>query len=311
MKKINFILILIFLAFTAFGAPVDTVKKVQDAVVNITTTVGSAPASGAYDPYSKFKDMALEGLGAGFVVRSDGIIVTCYHVIERASSAKVSFSDGAVYDAFPIGWDKSLDIAVLKINPQRPLQTVSFGNSDFIASGETAIIIGNPTGFENSVLIGNIAHPKRYFHTNKGFGAYIQLAALMNHGNSGGPVFNEDGEVIGMAASSYTMDNAVGIGLAIPSNVLRRVVPYLSANQSLKKGNPGFTLRDDMTISGVATEGSAIGLKVGDKLISMDGIRMADPLAYDYILRTLPAGSETSAVFRRAGSELKVVLKVR
>lgn len=164
-------------------------------------------------------------LGTGFIVDPSGLIVTNRHVIEGAFSISVDLSDGTHLPAKLVGMGTNFDIAVLKIDAGRPLQTVNIGDSDKLRVGDTVLAIGNPLGFTRTVTKGIVSA----FNRDIGMSAYddlIQSDASVNHGNSGGPLFNEAGEVIGINQAIHTQDGggSIGISFAIPANQAKFVL---------------------------------------------------------------------------------------
>ena len=202
------------LAAAARGAPAtfaDLVEQVGGAVVNITTTTKMATPigpQGIVPEGSPFEDLfrgpnngqrgprSASALGAGFVISEDGYVVTNNHVIEGADEIEVEFINGEIFPAKIVGTDANTDIAVLKIDADKPFEYVAFGNSDVARVGDWVMAMGNPLGQGFSVSAGIISARNR--ELSGPYDDYIQTDAAINRGNSGGPLFNMDGEVIGV-----------------------------------------------------------------------------------------------------------------
>ena len=206
-----------------------------------------------------------EGLatGSGFVLDSDGYILTNAHVVEGARSASVRFEQGGdLVDARVVGRDLSTDIAVLKVGPgQAKLHPLRLGNSDHVHVGDPAIAIGNPFGYDRTVTTGIISALQRQIRAPNGFtiGHVIQTDAPINPGNSGGPLRNARGQVIGITSQIATAGSrgSVGIGFAVPINTAKRVVPQLEQHGRIVHAYLGVTtypLNKDLA--------SAVNLKV-------------------------------------------------
>ena len=221
MLKLGFLILAILICQSfvtmARSAPdsfADLVEKMSPAVVNITTmtkVAESAAPKGVLPERSPFEDLFRDfndqkpgrrgprntsALGSGFVVSEDGFVVTNNHVIEGADEIMVEFSDGAERAATVVGVDKNIDIALLKLDAEEPLAFVSFGDSDIARVGDWVMAIGNPLGQGFSVSAGIISARNR--ELSGSYDDYIQTDAAINRGNSGGPLFNMDGKVIGV-----------------------------------------------------------------------------------------------------------------
>lgn len=184
-----------------------------------------------------------QGLGSGFIIDAAGIVVTNNHVIENADAITVVLSDGTEYSARLLGTDPKTDLAVLRINARRDLPTVPWGDSDAIEVGDWAIAIGNPFGFGGTVTAGIISARGRQLNSGP-YDDYLQIDAPINKGNSGGPLFDQRGRVIGVNTAIYSPSGgSVGIGFAIPSNQARRIVADLIDDGEVERGWLGVTIR--------------------------------------------------------------------
>ena len=213
----------------------DIYRRAAPGVVQVTsTTVVNVQPDSFGNPFLPQREQE-RSLGSGFVVDKAGHIVTNYHVIEGAKQVRVSFSNGASMKATVQGSDPSSDLAVLKIDASsRALTPLPLGNSDAMQVGDPVVAIGNPFGLDRTVTAGIVSAIQRAITAPNGYTIdhVIQTDAAINHGNSGGPLLNRRGEVIGVNSQIETGDNSassgnVGVGFAIPSNTVKTVVAQL------------------------------------------------------------------------------------
>jgi S1-C subfamily serine protease len=214
----------------------DIYRRAAPGVVQVTsTTVVNVPSDPFFgNPFLPQREQE-QSLGSGFVVDKAGHIVTNYHVIEGAKQVRVSFSNGASMKSTVQGTDPSSDLAVLKIDASsRALTPLPLGNSDAMQVGDPVVAIGNPFGLDRTVTAGIVSAIQRAITAPNGYTIdhVIQTDAAINHGNSGGPLLNRRGEVIGVNSQIETGDNTansgnVGVGFAIPSNTVKTVVAQL------------------------------------------------------------------------------------
>lgn len=216
------------------------VATLLPSVVNITTTrykaVQIPPGQSVMAQVAK-PDTGI-WFGTGFIVTTDGYVITNKHVIHNGISFTVTLSDGAVLPASLIAESCCADIGVIKIRGDRPFPKVKLGDSDSLRRGDFVIVIGNPLGFQSTVSTGIISALNRDFHFTD-FDDFIQTDAAINEGNSGGPMFNANGEVIGVNSVLYTTGNStgnIGIGLAIPINDAKAVVAHMREIRAGKIG---------------------------------------------------------------------------
>jgi serine protease Do len=289
----------------------DVVEQVSPAVVNIAVTKeaqtlpttmfrGQRPG-GNNTPYDEFferffgapgmvprESRPMRGLGSGFLIDESGYIVTNNHVIEGASNVVVLLEDGKELDATLVGTDPNTDLALLKVESDEPLPALAFGNSDEARVGDWVLAIGNPFGLGGSATAGIISARGRDIRSGP-YDDYMQIDAPINSGNSGGPIFNAAGEVIGVNTAIFSPNGGnVGIGFAIPAKVALSVVDELRASGSVKRGWLGVQIQDindELAASfglekatgalvGDVVEGSPAaqaGIKVGDVIVTFDG----------------------------------------
>ncbi|MBL9064541.1 MAG: Do family serine endopeptidase [Tabrizicola sp.] len=246
----------------AFGAPesfAELAQKISPAVVNITTSAMiAAPTDGMPmvpegSPFQDFFDdfggpgqggpQRSEALGSGFVVSEDGYIVTNNHVIEGADSIEIEFFSGERLTAKLVGTDPKTDIALLKVESDKPLEFVSFGNSDLMRVGDWVMAMGNPLGQGFSVSAGIVSARGRQLSGS--YDDFIQTDAAINRGNSGGPLFNMDGQVVGVNTAIMSPNGgSIGIGFSMSSNVVTKVVDQLKEFGETRRGWLGVRIQD-------------------------------------------------------------------
>ena len=289
----------------------DLVENVSPAVVNITTTTlvefgDDAPlpivpeGSPFEDFFRDFQDRNPEdqgrpqrsqALGSGFVISEDGYVVTNNHVIEDADEIMIEFFSGEELPATLIGRDPKTDIAVLKVETEEPLFFVEFGDSDISRVGDWVMAMGNPLGQGFSVSAGIISARNRSLSGT--YDDYIQTDAAINRGNSGGPLFNMDGEVIGVNTAILSPNGgSIGIGFSMASNVVSGVVDQLQEFGETRRGWLGVRIQDvtdDMAeaMDLAATNGAMVtdlpagpaedaGIEPGDIIVGFDGRHVED-----------------------------------
>src|SRR5438477_2789539 len=246
----------------ARGAPdsfAELSAKLLPAVVNIATTQtikvpdggssDSAEDSALRDFFKNFLDKNkglprhVAALGSGFVIDSSGLIVTNQHVIDGADTITVTLNDGATLPATIVGRDEKTDLALLRVHPKSPLAAAHFGDSDHAHIGDWVIAIGNPFGLGSSVTAGIVSARNRDISAGP-YDDFIQTDAPINRGNSGGPLFDMDGHVIGVASAIYSPSGgSVGVGFAIPSNMARGVVAQLRQYGRARRGWMGVRIQ--------------------------------------------------------------------
>ena len=327
------------LASAARGAPAtfaDLVEQVGGAVVNITTTTKMATPigpQGIVPEGSPFEDLfrgpnngqrgprSASALGAGFVISEDGYVVTNNHVIEGADEIEVEFINGDIFPAKIVGTDANIDIAVLKIDADKPFEYVAFGNSDVARVGDWVMAMGNPLGQGFSVSAGIISARNR--ELSGPYDDYIQTDAAINRGNSGGPLFNMDGEVIGVNTAIISPSGgSIGLGFSMASNTVDPVVKQLKEYGEVRRGWLGVNIgsvNDEMAKAlGLGAPTGAIirdvfdgpakeaGLKTMDVIVMFDGKEVADSGALVRIVGGTPVGSTVKTIVLRDGKRMSI-----
>jgi serine protease Do len=338
----------------------DVAEKVIDAVVNISTSQtveaksGGAEGRGAMPqlpPGSQFEEFfddffknrkgpgggskggdrgadkggdlqprKTNSLGSGFIVDTSGIVVTNNHVIADADEINVIMNDGTKFKAELVGVDKKTDLAVLKFKPAKPLIAVKFGDSDKLRLGEWVVAIGNPFSLGGTVTAGIVSARNRDINSGP-YDSYIQTDAAINRGNSGGPLFNLDGEVIGVNTLIISPSGgSIGIGFAVPSKTVAGVVDQLRQFGELRRGWLGVRIQqvtDEIAeslnikpargalIAGVDDKGPAkpAGIEPGDVVVKFDGKDIKEPKDLSRTVAATAVGKEVDVVVIRKGAE--------
>ncbi len=264
-----------------FPSFADLAEKLTPSVVNISSFSQSETENGEGNtPLS-------ESLGSGFIIDGNGYIITNNHVVDKAESISITLSDNTKTEARVIGKDPKTDLALIKIETKRPLNAVKFGDSDKIRVGDWVLAIGNPFGLGSSVTAGIVSAKSRDIESGP-YDSFIQTDASINQGNSGGPMFNLQGEVIGISSAIFSTTGASqGVGFAIPANLAGWVISQLKEHGEVKRGwigikiqpntpeiadSLGISANQGVVVSGVTEQGSAqkAGLQAGDIVLSFN-----------------------------------------
>ena len=253
-------------------------------------------------------------VGTGFVIHPEGYIVTNAHVVARSTDRRVTFADGREYDATVVASDRENDVAILKIEPPRPLPTLVFGRSDDLMIGETVIAIGNPLGYQHTVTAGVVSAVNRdlVFDRDLVMSGLIQTDASINPGNSGGPLLNVLGELIGV--NTAIRGDAQNIGFAIPVDQLRRLLPELLDVERRYRIDSGLRLiaavepRVDTVKSGSAAERA--GIEPGDVLRMVNGKSVDEAVDFHIALIGREPGDELRLELVRGGRPYRTSLRL-
>ncbi len=269
----------------------------------------------------------VQSLGSGFVIDPSGIIITNNHVIEDADEIVANFSDGSKLKAELVGRDAKTDLAVLRVKPDKPLTAVKFGDSEHMRVGDWVMAIGNPFGLGGTVTTGIISARNRDINSGP-YDNYIQTDAAINRGNSGGPLFNETGEVIGINTAIISPSGgSIGIGFAIPSEIAVSVVDQLREFGETHRGWLGVNIQevtDDLAeslgidkpqgalVAGVTEGGPAAVAKIepGDVIVAFDGHPIKAMRELPRLVANTAVGKEVDVTLIRKGKELNLPVKL-
>lgn len=303
---------------------VEVFNQSRDAVVNISSTeIITQRSYGGFDWFEDFFDLprsprtrqyTRHSVGSGFVIHSDGYIVTNAHVVARTTERKIMFADGSEYDAELIAIDTERDLAVLKVVAENPLPILPLGRSDDLMIGETVIAIGNPLGYQHTVTAGVISAAERELQvtrelTLKGL---VQTDASINPGNSGGPLLNVLGELIGI--NTAIRGDAQNIGFAIPVDHLREILPDLldvERRQRIVTGLEVDYFNEPRVIS-VQPNSPAdrAGVRAGDVLTTVNQREIQKGVDFDIALIGHDAGDVLDLRLRRADKIKRVSFRL-
>jgi putative serine protease PepD len=286
-------------------------EKANTGVVEITATSNAAQGDSPF-PFDQQQGGSQQAQGSGFVYDSDGHVVTNYHVVQGATSLQVTLADGSTYDATVVGTDPSTDLAVLKVDAASDkLHPLTLGDSGDVAVGDGVVAIGSPYGLEETVTSGIVSALGRTIESTNGYSipGTIQTDAAINHGNSGGPLFNLSGEVIGVNSQIESESGGnTGVGFAIPSNTVRSVADQLIAGQEVEHAYLGVQLQDTAGESGVrvasVSDGSPAakaGLEAGDVITAFDGDTVEGADALTAAVSAKNPGDKVEVTYTRGG----------
>ena len=287
-------------------------KDATPGVVEVDATSKQSQSSSPY-PFGGSGSSSAEG--TGFVYDTRGDIVTNEHVVDGASSVKVKFSDGSSYTATVVGSDISSDLAVLHVDaPASKLHPLALADSSKLAVGEGVVAIGNPFGLDETVTTGIVSALNREIQApdETPIEGAIQTDAAINHGNSGGPLLDLSGDVIGITSQIQSDSGGNdGVGFAIPSNTVRSVVEQLIAGGKVQHALLGVDVTTASNGVGVGQveSGSAAsdaGIKTGDVITSVDGTAVTSPQQLRAIIAAHKPGDTLTLTLRRNG-ETKTV----
>ena len=338
----------------------DLADRLLPAVVEITIEAGgSAPTETGQatpdapegeqgqpspdDPNNPFKDFfdeflkrgpngqapqqRMTSMGSGFVIDASGIIVTNNHVVEGAETIEVRLHDDTVLKAELVGRDPKTDLAVIRVKPEKPLPVVSFGDSDTLRVGEWVMAIGNPFGLGGSVSLGIVSARNRDINAGP-YDDFIQTDAAINKGNSGGPLFNLKGEVMGINTAIFSPSGgSVGIGFSVPANTAKNVITQLIQYGETRRGWLGVKIQsvtDDIAeslnlgtargalVADVTPTGPAekAGIQAGDVIVEFNGRPVNSMRDLPKIVAETPIGTKVPVKVLRKGEEVAVTAEV-
>jgi serine protease Do len=335
-------------------AVADVAEQVIDSVVNISTKQSvdiSSNAMPQLPPGSPFEEFFEEffknrrgqggpngqpgqspsrrvnSLGSGFIIDPSGLVVTNNHVIADADEINVILNDGTTMKAEIVGRDTKTDLALLKVKPDKPLKAVKFGDSDKLRLGEWVIAIGNPFSLGGTVTAGIVSARNRDINSGP-YDNYIQTDAAINRGNSGGPLFNLDGEVIGVNTAIISPSGgSIGIGFAVPSKTVIPVIDQLREFKEVRRGWLGVRIQqvtdeiaDSLSIkpprgalvAGIDDKGPAkpAGIEPGDVVVKFDGKDVKEMRDLPRIVADTLVGKDVQVVIIRKGQEQTKTVKL-
>ena len=301
-------------------AIVDAVDKAESCVVSISSE--KKAASNSRWPFSAEENQRprISGMGSGVIVDSRGYILTNHHVVDKVQGIEVQLADGTTYPGRVLQYDPVMDLALLKIEPARPLRTITIGTSADLMVGETVITIGNAFGYENTVSLGIISalHRDVTLSDEQVYRNLIQTDASINPGNSGGPLINIKGELIGISVAVRA--GAQGIGFALPIDEVKRVAAEMLSTRRIASTWHGLVVDDllrgtQRTV--VVTEvqpgspSAAAGFKTGDEVVRVGELAVASMLDVERGLLDSHPGRPTNLLIRRGGADQSLALDVK
>ncbi|EBA15342.1 Putative trypsin-like serine protease [Roseobacter sp. SK209-2-6] len=334
------------LAVPGSGGYADLVESVSPAVVYVEVTgkrttkaeAGAKPhkqMSPGEDFFEEFRRRfghqmpgqgqmrPTKGAGSGFVISEEGLIVTNHHVVKGADTVEVTLSDGSKHAAEVIGADPLTDIALLQIEAGKDLPVVEFGSSGDLRVGEEVIAMGSPFGLSGTVTSGIVSATSRNINAGP-FDDFIQTDAAINRGNSGGPLFNGEGDVVGVNTAIFSPDGgSVGIGFAVPSDLVRDIVADLQDDGRIDRGWLGVQIKplseDAANVLGLEagkgvviesvvadSPAEAAGLKPGDVVVSFGGAEVGELRDLTKAVAMNNPEEETKMEILRRGKTLEI-----
>ncbi len=333
-------------AQTTPGSFSSLVNRIGPAVVNIraeklvqTQGMFGPPAEespfGQQDPFQEFyrrffgdqapREYRQQGLGSGFVIEENGFILTNNHVIEGSEDIEVRFKDNRTYQAEIVGRDPKTDLALIKIDPQEPLQTMPLGNSEEIEVGDWVVAVGSPFGLGDTVTAGIVS--AKFRRIGGAYDDYIQTDASINPGNSGGPLINTKGEAIGVNTAIFASGGGnIGIGFAVPINIAKDLIPQLKKGEVVRgwlgvgiqeitpqlQKSLGLNSREGALVSHV-TDGSPAAISEiqrGDVIVSFDGQEVKEMHELPYVVANTAVGKQVAVEIVRNGERRRLQVEV-
>ncbi|MEX0921878.1 MAG: DegQ family serine endoprotease [Rhodovibrionaceae bacterium] len=316
----------------------DLVDELSPTVVNISTTqmVKDGPNSDFEELFREFferrglpgeppqqRERRATSLGSGFIIEASGYIVTNHHVIADADEISVRLHDDTTLEAELVGSDEKTDLALLKVKSDKPLPAAQWGDSDAIRVGDWVLAIGNPFGLGGTVTAGILSARQRDINSGP-YDDFLQTDASINRGNSGGPMFDIDGKVIGVNSMIYSpTGGSIGIGFAIPSRMAKAIVDQLKEHGTVKRGWLGVriqTVTEELAegmrleeprgalVASVTEDGPAekSGIQQGDVILEFDGREVEDMRKLPRMVAETSIGREVPVVVWRKGERVTV-----
>jgi len=314
-------------AITPSGVPnsfADLAEKVSPAVVNIQVSVARTRQFQLPPQFREFHDFPFDlpnqGEGSGFVISGSGYIVTNGHVVGGADEIEVQFLDGKKLNATVVGLDEKTDIALIKVDPETPLEAIPLGDSDGVRPGEWVVAIGNAMSLEHSVTAGIVSAKHRYLARGS-YDDYIQTDAAINPGNSGGPLINLAGEVIGINTAINPQANT--IGFAVPINMAKQILPQLQVSGRVKRSWLGVEIgevTEEVKKESGASYGALVrqvlpatpamraGIEDGDVIVTFDDKKVESHRQLPSIVSNSPMDREVGVELIRDGEKKQIVV---
>jgi serine protease Do len=320
------------------GGFADLAERLSPAVVNIATSqrvegVDELPRFPPGSPLERFNEGLGEGaaqitsLGSGFIVSADGVVVTNNHVIEAADAIEVILQNGQRFEASVVGRDPATDIAVLRVHTRQPLPYVNMGDSDSARVGDIVLAIGNPFGLGGSLSVGVVSARNRNIDAGR-YDDFIQTDAAINRGNSGGPLFDMSGDVIGVNTAIVSpTGGSVGVGFATPTSIVRPVVEQLLRYGEIRRGWLGVRLANLTAAAaeraGYRGEGGAVvtrvtpngpaaaaGLRPGDVVLRFGDRAVADSRMLTRMVGESAVGAQVPMEIVRDGRRMTITATI-
>jgi serine protease Do len=316
----------------------DLNDRLSPAVVNIATSqrvegIENLPRFPPGSPMERLNEGQGEGaaqitsLGSGFIISPDGVVVTNNHVVESADAIEVILQNGRRYEAIVVGRDPATDVAVLRVHAGAPLPYVNMGDSDTARVGDLVLAIGNPFGLGGSLSVGVVSARNRNIDAGR-YDDFIQTDAAINRGNSGGPLFNTDGEVIGVNTAIVSPTGAsVGVGFATPTSIVRPVVEQIVRFGEIRRGwlgvrlanmnraaadRAGYEGSNGAVVTRITPNGPAAqaGLRPGDIVLRFNGQDIADSRALTRMVGEADVGANAVIDIVRDGRRMQVTAHI-
>lgn len=299
---------------------VEAVKKVQPSVVSISSERKAASTTRWPFNAEESQRPRVNGMGSGVVVDSRGYILTNHHVVDKVQGIVVRFHDGSVVAGRVLQYDEAMDLAILKVDTDRPLTPITVGSSADLMVGETVITIGNAFGYENTVSAGIVSQLNRNvtLSDEQVYRNLIQTDASINPGNSGGPLVNINGELIGINVAVRA--GAQGIGFALPIDDVKASAAEMMSTRRLAGTWHGLIATEKLTPEGAKVYLSDIqsgsgaqsaGFQKGDEIVKVGGFTVSNRLDIERGLLDAKPGKQVAVIVRRDGAEKEIPLEVQ